>query len=171
MSRVLKSGSEGAGRRCRLRWWSWMSGFFVPPRRSLAGSRWRPRRGGHQVVAVSSVECSEADRVVDGGGHLERGTVAILADAAQRASFSDGLDPAKRFFDPCADPLRDVLTAGPHHRGRVQRSAGGPVAGPQCRSWPVRPDLVQPIATRIAAVSSGGESSCRKCPPVTVMCG
>src|SRR3954469_11056053 len=51
------------------------------PGRVAAGSGW------------CGVEGGDADQVVDGGGHLEPGPVAGLAEVAQLAAAADGLDP------------------------------------------------------------------------------
>ena len=51
------------------------------------------RRSGHGFV-----EGGDADDVVDGGGHLEPGPVAVSALVAELATASDGLDPAEGFL-------------------------------------------------------------------------
>ena len=45
------------------------------------------------------VECRDADQVVDRGGHLEPGPVALSASVAKLVITGDGLGPAEGLFD------------------------------------------------------------------------
>ena len=62
----------------------------------------RRRTGG------GGVEGGDADEVVDGGGDLEPGPVALSAEVAEFAAAADGLDPAEGFLDPFPDPHADT---------------------------------------------------------------
>jgi len=68
------------------------------------------------------VECRDPDEVVDGGGRLEPGSVAVVADVAELAPGSDCFDPAEGFLDPFSDPLADVV-AGVAGDAPVDRGA------------------------------------------------
>src|SRR5262245_8000686 len=76
---------------------------------------WRARRWCG-LCRCCCVEGGDAEEVVDRGGELEPGPVALAADVAKLAAAADGLDPPEGFLDPFPDP----------HARLVAPVAGGP---------------------------------------------
>jgi hypothetical protein len=90
--------------------------------------RCRPSGWGHFVV-----ECGDADQVVNGGGHLEPGPVAVLADVSELSAGADGFDPSEGFLNPFSDPLADLIAGvaggSPIDRRATVRRVLGDVRG------------------------------------------
>jgi hypothetical protein len=87
----------------RTRRWlvGWVGGGCVGSGCSSSGAAGCPGLGWSGWCGV---EGGDADEVVDSGGDLEPGPVALSADVAELAASADGLDPAEGFFDPFPDP-------------------------------------------------------------------
>ena len=101
--------------RCRS---SAIAGWWISCGRLRLAGWWRSGDGS------LGVECGDADQVVDRGGHLEPGSVALSASVAELASAGDGLGPPEWFLDAFADPLTH-LVPGVSSGSRVDRGVSG----------------------------------------------